>query len=269
MTNTWDVPAYFLLLILSALTLRHKSEKFQIAKSACALFFAGIIALVVAAPFLLHLHSEANPPRPLEQPASPFNEWLLVWGSFVVAWGATLFSKLNRRDTLIVGVLGLLCIALPWLKMGQPCSVMSLILLLIVWTAFSAWKSENDTHAFLCRVAFCGLLALLWSETTWAGFLDKPNHRQDTLFKFGLQVWFLLGTAAVCGAIRVLHQWSARRPLSLPFMRAALCIFLFAPFTATLSTTLARARAHLMSREETPAQMNIEYAPEAMRPVIC
>ncbi len=152
--------------------------------------------------------------------------------------------------------------------MGQPCSVLSLILLLIVWTAFSAWKSENDTHAFLCRVAFCGLLALLWSETTWAGFLDKPNHRQDTLFKFGLQVWFLLGTAAVCGAIRVLHSGRRGGLYRCPFARAALLLFLFAPLTATLSTTLARARAHLMSREETAAQMNIEYAPEAARPVV-
>ncbi len=276
MTNTWDVPAYFLLLISAFIWAErgHLTDIKNVAGGTPTLHKSlyisgiGIIALIVAAPFLLHLHSEANPPKPLEQPASPLNEWLLVWGSFVLAWGATLTFKTGRRTAKIIDVIGLLCMALPWLKMGQPCAVLSLILLLLVWTAFSAWKSEDTTHTFLCRIALCGLIALLWSETTWAGFLDKPNHRQDTLFKFGLQVWYLLGTAAVCGAIRLLHDWSARRPLALPFLRAALCIFLYAPLVATLSTVLARSRSHLMSREETLVQLGVQHNDETTRPVI-
>ena len=260
MTNTWDVPAYFLLLGLSVFVWHRKDEKFQLVKSSGAIFGIGFLALIIAAPFLLHLHSEASPPRPLEQPASPLREWMMFCGSFVAAWGLTLTFKTKRRAAGIVDVIGLLCIALPWLKMGQPCAVLSLILLLLIGTAFAALRSDNATHAFLCRVAFCGLIALLWSETTWAGFLDKPNHRQDTLFKFGLQGWYLLGTAAICGAIRFLHDWSKKRPLSLPFVRAALCLFLYAPLLATLSTTLARSRSHLMSREETRAQLAAQLA---------
>lgn len=282
MTNTWDVPAYFLLLFFALISFAPSPEQKprfpQWLKATGVAPLMGFGALLIAAPFLLHLHSEANPPRPLEQPGSPLSEWLLVWGFFCGAWFFTMFSQsVQQAKHKKVSVMGLsafpfllwgLFLLLTILKAEAPCYVLSLLLMMIVWTALYSFRADDTKHLFLCRVALCGLLALLWSETTWAGFLDKPNHRQDTLFKFGLQGWYLLGTAAVCGAIRLLHQWAARRPLSLPFLRAALCILLFAPVAATLSTVLARARAHLMSREETRAQQNIEYGPEAVRPVV-
>ena len=59
------------------------------------------------------------------------------------------------------------------------------------------------------RLALCGLLALIVSEVVWTGFLDSPFHRQDTVFKFGLQAWYLLGTAAACAALnqRGVFRW--------------------------------------------------------------
>ncbi|RYG59712.1 hypothetical protein EON80_25430 [bacterium] len=58
------------------------------------------------------------------------------------------------------------------------------------------------------------MFAVLWSETTWAGFLGDPNYlafddykRQDTVFKFGMQGWFLWGTAAATGAYLTLRRW--------------------------------------------------------------
>lgn len=282
MTNTWDVPAYFLLIVLSLGTLalhpqlKATSQNWLVAGSVG--IGTGLVALLVAAPFLLKLHSEANPPRLLEQPASPWNEWLLVWGFFCGAWCLSMLVQ-NKNQVRCKQPSSLLSLTLPllfWVCFillsvfldKEPSYVLSFLLMLLVWTLNHSIRSNDLIHVFLCRVALCGLLALLWSETTWAGFLDKPNHRQDTVFKFGLQTWYLLGTASVCGAIRFLHDWATKRPLALPFARAGLAILLFAPVVATLSTTLARARAHLMSREEMAHRLQEKLPDNKARPII-
>jgi YYY domain-containing protein len=280
MTNTWDVPAYFLLLFLSlgTLVLHQQNKAILLGRVVINGIGIGFLALLVAAPFLLKLHSEANPPRPLEQPASPWNEWLLVWGFFCSAWCLSMLAqsdaqarrkqvslmRLRMLPLLLWGCFLLLSILLD----KEPACVLSFLLMLFVWTLIYSILSDDLTHVFLCLVALCGLLALLWSETTWAGFLDKPNHRQDTVFKFGLQAWYLLGTASICGAIRLLHCWAAQQPLMLPFVRAGLAILLFAPLVATFSTTLARARAHLMSREETAHRLTEKLPDDKVRPII-
>jgi YYY domain-containing protein len=248
-TNTWDFPAYFLLIALCvAPQLCGRNWKPQLPKLSGAIVSLGLVSLLVASPFLLRLHSAANPPRPLEQPASPLGEWLLVWGVFIGLWSLTLAKA--ARPSLFGIFCGAALFCVTWLLCGQPAYVLTLLLLLIAWTLVSLFSSDDETHRFLCRVALCGLLALLWSETTWAGFLDKPNHRQDTIFKFGLQAWYLLGTASLCGAVRWLHDWETRRVLWLPFTKAGLALLFLAPLIAMFSVPLARARARLVPRAD-------------------
>ncbi len=84
---------------------------------------------------------------------------------------------------------------------------------LLILSLRGALRSQQPRFALLCRLAVCGLVPLLWSELTWAGFLDRSLegmtfHRQDTVFKFGLQGWFLLGLASVCAA---LGPWAGHR----------------------------------------------------------
>lgn len=126
-------------------------------------------------------------------------------------------------------------------------AVVTGLLLLLLWTARTLRHTEDATLAWLCRLALCGLIALLWSEVTWAGFLGPPNHRQDTVFKFGLQGWYLFGTAAACGALRLLPagvhtravpQWRIWPAL----IRAPLVWFLAAAFVGSGVTTWWRAR---------------------------
>ncbi len=311
-TNTWDFPAYSLLIFSCVASLafwpgwksrkeapkakkRHNSadKRLEVASqrrifwmrfalAVVAALGIGIVALLVASPFLLKLHSAANPPRPLEQPASPLREWLLVWGLFAGAWFWVLLAQTQRRradvptkffESLVFPIVtfGVIYVN-AFVQSGQSCFVLSLLITLLVLTLPESLLSDDATHVFLCRVALCGLLALLWSETTWAGFLDKPYHRQDTVFKFGLQAWYLLGTASICGALRLWSRWRAAMPeeppLRLEFARTALALLFFAPFMAMVSTPMARARMEFISRGRLQSEYETPYPPGKIKPFV-
>ncbi|MDQ3813296.1 MAG: DUF2298 domain-containing protein, partial [Armatimonadota bacterium] len=267
-TNTWDFPAYTLVVTLCLMRFRAALRR-NGPRLATAMGMV-VVALLVATPFLFRLeianglprlirrlHTEASLPQLLDQPASPTGDWLLMWGPLVGVWILTsilaerrpliaeaapphepvLRLFLARRRAMIFSllapiVLWLLLLLMPgrdylvswsfWpplvnasglsaaeatavlhqrpphtflISTGRDYFVLLLLLTLTFWTARAAFRHDDPLHGWLCRVALCGLLALCWSETTWAGFLGPPYHRQDTVFKFGLQAWYLLGTA--------------------------------------------------------------------------
>ncbi len=242
-----------------------------------------VVAMAAAAPFLSRLRSSAEGPHLLAQPASPALAWLMVWGLICAAWIATLattelkrlyapsapapsapalsapdkdelqrvpqsgnFMVRNRIALAILCSLGVVFAALGVVT-GEEFFVLFLLCAMTLWTGIEAQRAQNSAQAFLCRMALCGLLALLWSETTWAGFLSPPYHRQDTVFKFGLQAWLLLGTAAACGAAAAPSgsaiRGSAMKSLLHRRLLATLGLALLAvALTASLSTTVARAR---------------------------
>jgi uncharacterized membrane protein len=78
----------------------------------------------------------------------------------------------------------------------------------------------------------------LWCEFFWSGFLGPPFHRQDTFFKFGLQAWYFLGVAAVCGILRA--EFSISR--SVKVWRVVAAILLPIAVYSSLLTLCARAR---------------------------
>lgn len=253
-TNTWDFPAFMLLIglaifwsapralktpILSGKKRAQEKLKAEFAKKSESLArwpFTGkigsrvglalgvaLVALVLAAPFLLHVQSAAQRPALLSQPASPLREWMLLWGPIFVAWSC--FWAIQMRDSsnrkskdflLVAGAIFFNFLALafwraPW-KEPSP-----LTWPFIAWgfaTAFAGALWFRGAARFACLLAICGLVALGWSETTWAGFLGDANNagfddhkRQDTVFKFGLQCWLLWGTAAASGAFLTRKSW--------------------------------------------------------------
>jgi YYY domain-containing protein len=247
-TNTWDVPVYFGFLLLclwpskyfrgvaaGVFDERHQ-KRTQFVLWALAVVVLLFTELIVTRPYTLRLHTNAFPPSPLDQPASPLRSWLLVWAIFVGAWLLNLalpaWRQFREQRVFPRGALWLLLPLVLWLILrlapaqawvwhwprpapldtsviytsGRDYSVLLLILTLTIWTAREAFCAADARRMLLCRMALCGFLALLWSETTWAGFLKRelqgPTfHRQDTVFKFGLQAWFLLGIAATCSAL--------------------------------------------------------------------
>ena len=178
-------------------------------------------ALLFAAPFLLRLQSAANPPQWLHQPASPLREWLMLWGPIALGWWvftarSTFKNNPVWRATLIAMGFGIAIAAV--FNTWQAPSILVLPLIGVsAGFAIAGAFANRGTERFLCLLALCGLLALAWSETTWAGFLGNASNpgvddfkRQDTAFKFGLQVWMLWGTASAAGAWLVVERGSKR-----------------------------------------------------------
>ena len=222
LTNTWDFPAYALLIGLAIVSVA-ETAKTETAETAAperarvkairlglrvALTLAVVAgALVVAAPFLVNLKSAATPPQALAQPASPLREWLLLWGPMALAWGTFAALRTFRHSAAWRVALGALGYAVLWCALlsrwQTPSPLVLPLIAACVGLGIAGAARGRGAERFLCLMGVCGLLAIAWSETTWAGFLGDPDKpqiidfiRQDTVFKFGLQGWMLWGTAS-------------------------------------------------------------------------
>ena len=260
-TNTWDYPAFALLIGLSIVALKDTEdagsapEKPRVARIRLALRVALALtaatgALLVAAPFLLRLQSAANPPRWLVQPASPLREWLMLWGPIALGWWvftayATFKNNAVWRATLLAmgaGV-GVAAVFNAW---KAPSNLVLPIIIASAGFAVAGALNNRGTQRYLCLMALCGLLALGWSETTWAGFLGNPAHlgvddnkRQDTVFKFGLQAWMLWGSASAAGTWLVLARGTRRLKSSALAVAVPVALVML---LGNLSFTLFRVR---------------------------
>jgi uncharacterized membrane protein len=88
----------------------------------------------------------------------------------------------------------------------------------------------HDAMVFLLLVALCGLLAL---AAPMLAYVDDPffggtQRRLNTVFRFGLQAWLLLGTAAACGIIAVISasetRWKKPMQIGVWYLFSALWI---------------------------------------------
>ncbi len=250
-TNTWDYPAFALLIGLAIVASKGENKPSSdadlnaqqpaeveaeiepdtshvqtaiatVAKLTPRILLALSVvfgALIFAAPFLLRLQSAANPPQWLAQPASPLREWLLLWGPIALGWWVfTALSTFKNNAvwsaTLLLMGSGIAVAAV--YNAWQTPSILVLPLILVsAGFAVAGAFINRGTQRFLCLLALCGLVALAWSETTWAGFLGSADtagvedyKRQDTVFKFGLQVWMLWGVASAAGTWLVVARGS-------------------------------------------------------------
>ena len=277
-TNTWDFPAFALLIGLAIIATRDKVEQIPeenarvrqirlVLRSVRALGIAlGVVllALLLASPFLRHISSAATPPQPLQQPASPLREWLMLWGPIALSWWVfsayqTLRASVIWRATLALIVLGIAVGAVysPW----QTPSVLVLpIIGASAGLAIAGAIVNRGTARYLCLMTVCGLCALVWGETTWAGFLGNPDKpliqdfiRQDTVFKFGLQVWMLWGTASAAGLWLVVARGSRALKNGARLVVIPLALVML---TGNLSFTLLRVRFLEMASAQRMGQPN-------------
>ncbi len=248
LTNTWDFPVYALIVAAAIAARREELRRPVWVRAALVpLVWGGAIA--VASPYLLRIRTAASLPRALPFPASPMREWLLLWGVFAVCWLAFLaFSDDELTGNsggkrlffgIFAALFGVYALAVPWQR--PDAFVLPLIGILLLFSLHGARKL-GGTARFLCFLAVGGLLAVLWSETTWAGFLGNAADpgftdykRQDTVFKFGLQTWITWGVASCCGAVATFKKWP--RALQMGLM-PALGVMLM----ASLAVVSGRAR---------------------------
>ncbi len=196
MTNTWDVPLYALLVIGSAiLTARgRKSEKWA------ELAVAMLLVIVVALPYLWRFKAQVSGVVfELWPPASvPF---LVFWGSWLMLWLLALAkTSAERRDAALVLIFMLLLVR--W----WPASALVVTVGTIACTGAELWtaRRENESRLNLgLLLGLCGLLGMAVPQFFYMqGFFGGGLRHQDTVFKFGLQGWLLLGLAASSLALR-------------------------------------------------------------------
>ena len=239
LTNTWDFPAFALLIGLAIIAVggektaglasssnlgaKDASPAPQMRLSARMALALGVVAgaLLLASPFLRHLQSAATPPQWLAQPASPLREWLLLWAPIALCWWIFSAHQTFRHSAIWRATIALLGVGVAVAAVFNAWQTPSILVLPLI--AFSVGLAlagvflNRGVARYLCLLALCGLVALAWSETTWAGFLGSADHlgaddykRQDTVFKFGLQVWMLWGTASAAGLWIVIARGSRR-----------------------------------------------------------
>jgi len=179
LTNTWDAPFYALLVLLCAIFTRPKyfdgdKGRANWRESACCALPL-LLAPVVALPYLRTLQSPVKDPnRKLWQ----FELWLPPLDGFALFWGGFL-------------TLWLLAFAAFWISRR----------------AQNGDEVSRTTSIFLGFLSLCGFGALLSPSLFYInGFFGGDLRHQDTVFKFYLQAWILLGVAASGGALWMLAQ---------------------------------------------------------------
>ncbi len=259
-TNTWDFPAFALLIGLAIVATNSEvgqisDEKPRVRQIHLGLRIAlalGVAtgALLLATPFLLRVQSAASPPQPLQQPASPLREWLLLWGPIAGCWWIFSFYQTFRENIIWRVTLALIIAGIAVGAVGSAWQTPSVLVLPIIGAsaglAIAGAVINRGTARYLCLLALCGICALAWGETTWAGFLGSAEHagfddykRQDTAFKFGLQVWMLWGTAGAAGLWLVVAQGSRALKIAARLVIIPLALVMLA---GNLSFTFLRVR---------------------------
>ena len=234
-----------------------------------------VIVFVVAAPFASTFATPYSSIKPWEAETTPLWAYLYIHGlfifvviSFLVWQTARWLRRVRVRDLrgLAVPVIGaglaMLAIVLFSIVYGvREVPVAQLVVPLVAWATVLFFLPGQ---APLLRAVYALIvLALAISLGVELVVLDGDIGRQNTVFKFYLQVWFLLsitGGVALAWMLRVTHRWALPlRALWQGVLGLLLAISLLYPIMAT------RARFEdRFNKADTPLTLDgIEYMKHA------
>ena len=216
MTNTWDVPLYALLALLCAMFAALPWARRRPILLAQSWIFLPLVPWA-AFPYLLHFKPQVSgvefeiwPPAPL-----PF---VLLWGGWLALWFLCVLPYVPREAPsetsssgghLASGHLWIFA-TLAFVALGAIMQATALLLGAIALTAYAIFVRKKENVAprqFVLLLGFVGLICVVVPQFGYVhGFFGNALRHQDTVFKFGLQGWLLLGTAASAGALRAIGQ---------------------------------------------------------------
>ena len=224
--NSWDVLVYAPITLVFGLLIwrRYGNLRFDSLKSWMVLATVPPLAVAAYLPFYLHLNSpgvEGVGIVPI--PSAPV-EFLLVHGFFLAVLVAYCAPDIRKRPYLLAA-------AVPFILAGYPAAAIAVVPLvyLLARRRFTA----VDTLAIL------GLTIILITELIYlVDNMGETYFRMNTVFKFYLPAWFLLGTASLA----IIGEWlqgtgidrhiSSRMGKALPALAAVL--LLIAPFAINI-----------------------------------
>ncbi|MBI5959148.1 MAG: hypothetical protein HY866_10460 [Chloroflexi bacterium] len=228
--------------------------------------FVGL-TFVVGLPFTMFFQTGYNSIKPWEQPTTPLWAYLYVHGTFIfivisyLLWQTARWLRAFRvRDldgqavpfivigvALLVGIPGLIVFGV------REASVMQLVGPLILWAGLLFFMPSQDA---LQRAIYAVIvLALAISVGVELVVLDGDIGRQNTVFKFYLQVWFLLSIVGGVGLAWMLsstYRWNAAlRAIWQGGLAILFTIALFYPVLATQARLYDR-----FNKDETPLTLD-------------
>ncbi|WP_292519930.1 DUF2298 domain-containing protein [Methanoculleus sp.] len=220
--NSWDVLVYAPITLVFGLLVwwRYGSLARDSQKSWMVLASVPPLAVLAYLPFYLQLNSPGIEGVGIVPVPSEPVEFLLVHGFFLAVLVAYCAPEIRERPYLLLA-------AVPFVLAGYPAAAIAAVPLayLLARRRFEA----ADTLAIL------GLVIILVTELIYlVDNMGQTYFRMNTVFKFYLPAWILLGTASliIVGRwlqnARTTHQMPAAAKRALPVLAAA--ILLIAPF---------------------------------------
>ncbi len=241
MTNTWDVPLYALLALACAMFAAMPWAKRRPILLAQSWILLPLVPWA-AFPYLLHFKPQISgveweiwPPAPL-----PF---VLLWGGWLALWFLCVLPYVPREAPASRGHLWILA-TLGFVALGAVMQATALVLGALALTAYAIFLRKRHNVAprqFILLLGFVGLISVFVPQIGYVhGFFGGALRHQDTVFKFGLQGWLMLGTAASAGALRYIGQ-SKKPKLGMALLGAASVIPLLCSFSVLWTRTVRDA----------------------------
>lgn len=219
MTNTWDVPLYALLAFCCAVLAAWKAD-YSTSATLSESWLVVALAPIAALPYLRTFKSQVSGVQVELWPAPPI-PFLLLWGFWLILWFLVLLARSPREVPPSAKwgwllFLPVLLTAVVWAPaLAQTLGAIALTIYVFTTLKQDENLSEGDIFSqdkswrFSLLMGFIGLGAVLVPQLLYmkGPFGDGALRHQDTVFKFGLQGWLLLGTAASVEIVRLLGEW--------------------------------------------------------------
>ena len=189
--NSWDVLVYAPVTLVFGLLVWRRYGNFARDREVSWMVLAAVppLAILTYLPFYLQLNSPGIEGIGIVPTPSAPAEFLLVHGFFLAVLVAYCAPDIRKRPYLLLT-------ALPFVLAGYPAAAIAAVPLvyLLVRRRFSA----IDTLAIL------GLAIILATEIVYlVDNMGETYFRMNTLFKFYLPAWFLMGTAS----LSIIGEW--------------------------------------------------------------
>jgi YYY domain-containing protein len=228
--NTWDLPTYFVLVAGSLLLAGWRAKRWPgLAQGLAAAVGVGVLSIVLYLPFYRNYVVQVGRGDGwaltrylgwIEKP-SPLGDWLRIWAILLVpaiAYGVIDFverqrvkgetekpAARGRPRWSVIGFLVSAGIIALLMASGRPTAAIGAVpLVLGLYAALR--PGVTPQRAFLAWLIAVGAAVLVGTELIYLrDFLDGGDwERMNTVFKFGVPAWVILGLA---GGVAILLIW--------------------------------------------------------------
>ena len=236
--NSWDVLLYgpITLLVAGLIWLRHRHDADGGRITALHLLIAApVLAIALYAPYYLSFASSGIKGIGLVTAPSDPVQFLLVYGFFLAIAYLACIPELRRRPYLVVA-------ALPFLLAGYAAAAIAVVPLACLVTRLAARDNRGRPEDLLVAL---GLAIAIFCELVYLkDNMGDQYFRMNTVFKFYIGAWLLLGIGTFVMAGRFLDRPAvtervARVPRAARrgIVVAVLALLLAAPFLAAGNVT--------------------------------